>query len=79
VTLFSMPGGGLRAPAPLAGFIILYGLLYSAFGVRRTTGQCGGAGVRVRRYTCANRLGSLAAIATFRFSPHYAVGWTCPG
>jgi hypothetical protein len=28
-----MPGGGLGAPAPLTGFIILHGLLYSAFGV----------------------------------------------
>jgi hypothetical protein len=28
-----MPGGELRAPAPLAGFIIRYGPSYSAFGV----------------------------------------------
>jgi hypothetical protein len=28
-----MPGGELHAPAPLAGFIIRYGLSYSAFGV----------------------------------------------
>ena len=33
MTVLSMSGGALRAPAPLAGFIILYVLLYSAFGV----------------------------------------------
>ena len=33
MTVLSMSGGALRAPAPLAGFIILYMLLYSAFGV----------------------------------------------
>ena len=31
MTLFK--SGRLRAPAPLAGFIVLYALLYSAFGV----------------------------------------------
>ena len=33
MTVLSMSGGALRAPAPLVGFIILYVLLYSAFGV----------------------------------------------
>lgn len=33
MTVLSMSGGALRAPAPLAGFIILYVVLYSAFGV----------------------------------------------